>query len=62
MKDKDKKDKKEKAKENLEEDNSALCWPHYHFYPNELKPLGEEQAKMSEKEFREWVKSQGYYV
>lgn len=60
MEDKDKKDKKENTKENLEEDNSALCWPHYHFYPDELKPLGEEQAKMTDKEFHKWVEEQGY--
>ena len=62
MEDKDKKDKKEKTKKSLDEDNSALCWPHYHVYEDEFIPSTEEQAKMSEKEFREWVKSQGYYV
>lgn len=53
-------EKKEKSKAN--KDNRDLCWPRYPFSEDELKPLSEEQAKMSEKEFREWVKSQGYYV
>ena len=34
MEKKDKKDKKEKTKKSLDEDNSALCWPHYYVYPD----------------------------
>lgn len=60
MEEKDKKEKKEKAKENLEEDNSHLCWPHYHTHEDELKPIGEEQWNMSEEDFEKWVEEQGY--
>ena len=60
MEEKDKKDKKVKEYKKIPEDNSDKCWPHYPFFEDELKPIGEEQWNMSEEEFRKWVKEQGY--
>ena len=60
-----KKDKKEKAKKQIQDEypegTDEGGWPKYVVYPDEFKPLTEEQAKMTDKEFEEWTKSQGYY-
>lgn len=62
MEDKDKNNPDKKSETKHSKETYEERFARFISGPGSFLPLDEEQAKMSEKEFREWVKSQGYYV